>query len=190
MKIDRGISTIFGIVASLSAFGQMHKQVFEYLSKTQIPEETEYFRFYYIVDSSKSFKLRGLNFYAFTFSRNSTEKTGYIGYDKKSGDLVFVSDSVNGTKAIVRKLFSLKTAATTKTDFIPSLADELTRTVKNDTIILTPRLTGPIRSHDSHSIYLQRLEFKKGNLYPTRLAFFFPFDDKGIVKLTARQTND
>ena len=189
MKI-RSIITILCVLAILNAFGQVHKQVFEHFAKTQIPGITEHFRFYYIVDSSKSFKLKNLLFYAFTFSEDSTEKTGYISYDKSSGDLLFVSDTVQGTKSVVRRLFPLKTSATTKTDFISNLGDELTRTVRNDTIRFTSKLTGPIKNHASHSIYLQSLEFKQGLLYPISLTFYFPFDDKGIVKLTSKQTND
>lgn len=181
----RCISIIFGLFAVVNSVGQVHKQVFEHFAGTQKFGITEHFRFYYIVDSSKSIKFGDLNFYAFTFSRDSTEKTGYISYDKRSGDLLFASDTVNVKKGIVRRLFSLKTNATTRTGFNSNLGDELTRTVRDDTIILTPRLTGLIKSHDSHAIYLQSLEFKEGSLYPICLAFFFPFDDEGIIKLTS-----
>lgn len=186
MKIGKLLVTTICLITVLNSFGQIHKQVFEYFTKTQIPGKTENFRFFYIIDTSKTVRLKGLYFYAFTFSRDSTEKTGYIGYDKKSGDLFFITDTLNGSKTIIRKLFPLRTNAPLKTGFISCLGDELIKTVKNDTIIFTTRLTGTSKNHDSHSIYLKELWFIKGILYPVSLVFFFPFEDKERIKLISK----
>jgi hypothetical protein len=156
-------------------------QKFQYLAQTQIEDRRVPFTFYYIVDSSINFKYKGATFYQFTFSEDSADKNGFIGYDSKSGDLNFATDSSKTGKWNTSKLFRLKTNGSITINHILALSDTLIKTTDRNTVTFAVRLSGPIRQHDSHAIYLDRIEFEKGVLYPRSMTFFFPFDGGDIT---------
>jgi hypothetical protein len=151
-------------------------QKFQYLAQTQTVDVKVPFTFYYIVDSSISFKHKGITFYQFTFSEDSTDKNGFIGYDMKSGDLNFAADSSKREKENTGKLFRLKTSGSITNNHVLALSNTLIKTTDRNTLRFTVRLSGPIQHHDSHTVYLDRIEFEKGILYPRSMTFFFPFD--------------
>ena len=158
-------------------------QKFRYLAQTQIEDVKVAFTFYYIVDSSVNFTYKGVMFYQFTFSEDSTDKNGFIGYDNKSGDLHYAIDSNKSTKDNFGKLFRLKTNGKSTISHIMALNNELIKRTGTNTVTFVIRLSGPIKDHDSHSIYLEQIEFKKGVLYPINMTFFFPFDRGSTILL-------
>jgi hypothetical protein len=152
-------------------------QKFRYLAQTQREDVKVPFTFYYIVDSSFNFTYKRVTFYQFTFSEDSTDRNGFLGYDTKSGDLLYAIDSNKSRKDNIGKLFRLKTNGNSTINHIMILSNTLIKKANANTVAFTVRLSGPIKYHDSHTIYLERIEFKKDVLYPRAMTFFFPFDE-------------
>lgn len=171
-----------------------NKLIHEYkkIVNTQIPGQVDTFRFWYIVDSTTSFIRQNRRFYQFTLSEYPLERTGFIAFDGKSGDLVFQKDSSRNNK--IRKIFTLRTPGEIEVFDVPSLYCVLIRSEQKNSIIfkvsqknLVDRRTKKISQtfrHSSHSIYLTQVEFEKGKLYPQSMTFFFPFDEPGHIKIT------
>lgn len=180
---------IIGIVILIFLFEDCFSQnkfvqLFRYEVSTQIPGQKEKFNLYYIVDSSVVYKDGGKNYYRFTFSEDSLSYSGFITYDKKSGSILFISDTSSKRKYFIQTIFRLKSRSEIKISYFPFLGNDIIMKkgeLKN-TIIFKPFYIFP---RDSHSIVVKQFEFEKGKLYPKSITFTFPFEDKDAIKISA-----
>ncbi|MBI3137278.1 MAG: hypothetical protein HYZ15_01700 [Sphingobacteriales bacterium] len=159
-------------------------QLFKYEVSTQIPGQKGKFNLYYVVDSSVIHKEGGKNYYRFTFSEDSLSYSGFITYDKKSGNILYISDTSSAKKYFTQTVFRLKSTNESKISYFPFLGTEIImeQADSKNTIIFKPVYTFP---RDSHSILIRQFEFEKGKIYPKSITFTFPFEDKDAIKITA-----
>jgi hypothetical protein len=182
MKLLFGL--LFLVVFEHCISQNKHVQVFQYLMNTQIAHQKVRFTLYYIVDSSIVYRYGKLSYYGFTFSEDSLEHTGFIGYNKYSEDILYISDTTGKKKNLSQKIFGLKDSRLVNISFFPYLGAEIkmNRKVVNNKIIFSPLYSFP---RDSHSIFIKQLEFEKGKLFPNSIVFSFPFEDEESIKITA-----
>ena len=123
-------------------------------------------------------------FYKFTFSEDSTECSGFITYDVLTGNLLYLKDtSQNGRKKLY-PLFSFKKVVNKEVPkLFPYLGKAILERIETkEGITFTPKY---YKGKPSHTVYIKQIQFRKNELYPSSIAFYFPFEDNPITKLSA-----
>jgi hypothetical protein len=174
----------FLTILSLNVFSQdTHIQTFSHVANTQIIGESFPYTFYYIVDSSVSYKRGNNTFYQFTFSEDSSDHTDFISYDKKQGNILLIADTSDNSKTAVQIMFQLKNNYILKPGDFPCLGSNITmrKTTKGDTIKFSVKY---FLEPSAHSVYITEIEFIKGEVYPESITFHFPFESPGLLKIS------
>lgn len=161
---------------------QPQKHVYKYEYNTQLAGIKKQFYLHYWVDSAVSYTYNNLIFYKFTFSKDSLENSGFISFNKKNGDVFYLSDTVKGKANKIQKIFTRSKRFVKGIKAFPFIEHnvDLFYQIKANVITFKVKYKYPL---DSHSIYIAGFEFKKNENYPTAIVFFFPFEDKKFVTL-------
>ena len=165
-----------------TCLGQSLKHVYRYEYNTQFAGIKKQFCLYYSIDSVPSFRSDSLSFYRFTFSTDSLEKSGFISFKNKNGDIFYISDTNKEKPTKTQMIFTRSKhfiKGIKKFPFIERDVD-LFYQIKANTTFFKVKYKYPL---DSHSIYISEFKFNKNENYPSAIVLYFPFEDNKIVTI-------
>jgi len=186
------MKTIFLIVLStLSMIGFAQNKIIKKYEYNRINQlgQIDTFRLYYIIDSSKSIKNKGLVLYALTISTDSLDVTGFVKVDKKEKRTYFISKHFNEKKSICKsynqkqEVFRFTNNFTTRYicyfGYVGSYIKMKTSLTKNKDFRIKIVYENPIPSEE---IFIRNLEFRRNNMnYPASITFYDPVLEKELI---------
>lgn len=150
--------------------------------------ENDTFRLYYIIDSSKSIKSKGVIYYALTISIDSLDIDGFINVNAVKKKTYFISKYFHDKKSICnsynkrQEVFRFINNSISKSlcyfGFIGSGIKMKTLLTKNNHFLIKIIYHNPI---PSDKIYIKYIEFGGNSFnYPISVTFFDPILSKAI----------